>query len=263
MDSVRAWPAVGLMAALALLSSCGPREQAAPPEPAAPPQTAPTPPPTPPVVGRAELLAAVAAAASAVAAGDPPPAAAGALAGRRFALRLPFGCFGPSPDAAAGYAYDATKQVLKLSARPEPWTDADWARELAGTPSTEAIEGFWIRRPWMAAEACPKAAPAPMIAPAPETVGLAQVFEEGGSRLQRRAGRPYEATEKLETEPPPGQGGFRLALEGRVAAPAAGGGPIRCRAAHPDTPPLCLVLVDIDRVAFEDAAGRQLAEWRN
>lgn len=263
MDSVRAWRTAGLAAAVALLSSCGPREQAAAPAPAtAPPQTAPVPPSAPPVLGRAELLAAVAATASAVAAGDPPPAAASALAGRRFALRLPFGCFGPAPDATAGYAYDAGKQVLKLTARPEPWTEAPWARALVGTPQTEAIEGFWIRRPWMTGEACPAAAPSPMIAPAPETVGLAQVFEEGGSRLQRRAGRPYEATEKLEIAPPPGQGGFRLALEGRVAAPADGG-PIRCRAGHPDTPPLCLVRVDIDRVAFEDAAGRQFAEWRN
>ena len=209
------------------------------------------------------------ASAASAAAGGSPTEAEARLAGRRFALRLPFGCLGPQPEAGAGYAYDPPRKTLKVRVRPEAWTDAPWARSLVGTPQTEAIEGFWVRRPWLLAEACPSAAGDQAAvtaeespAASPETVGLARVFEAGGSRLLRRAGRDFEATERvLDGEAPPGQGGFRLVLEGRIGA--AAGGPIRCQADHPDVRPVCLVIVDIDRVAFEDADGRQLAEWRD
>uniref|UniRef100_UPI0035B48C5A hypothetical protein n=1 Tax=Phenylobacterium sp. TaxID=1871053 RepID=UPI0035B48C5A len=201
------------------------------------------------------------AAAAAAAAGGAYPQEAAALGGRRFALRLPFGCAGPTPEAASGWSYDAGRQALKITVRPETWTDAPWARELAGTPETELIDGFWLRRPWMTTEACPApAVAAPGAAPAEETVALVRVFEAGSSRVTRRGGRAYEVTEKVPPEPPPGEGGFRLVLEGRIAAPEDGR-PIRCRSLHPDRRPLCLVLVDVDRVAFEAAGGRQFAEW--
>jgi hypothetical protein len=285
MDFIRARKcalAAGLVAALA---GCSPRQEAAAPAPAAAPPApppAPVTPPTPPSLGRGELLGVVDAAAAATAAGGAYPERAAALAGRRFALRLPFGCAGPEADARSGWTYNAEREVLKISVQPQIWTETPWVRDLVGTEATEAIEGFWLRRPWMTAETCPpreaappaepaapaqpqaKPAPAPepepAIAPAPETVGLARVFQEGGSRLPRRGGRAYEVTEKLPPEPPPGQGGFRLVLEGRIGAPEDGR-PIRCRSVHPDRRPVCLVLVEVDRVAVEAADGRQVAEW--
>jgi hypothetical protein len=283
MDFIRLRRRASVAAVLALAMGCSPKQEPAPPPPAesAPP---PAPPPAPPVLGRADLLEAVAQAASAAALGAPAPEGATALAGRRFALRLPFGCFGPTADANAGYAYDAEKQTLKVTVKPESWTDAGWARALVGTPQTEAIEGFWIRRPWIRSEACPAApaappagaappeapsakvdrsptpAPPPARPATPERIGIARVFEAGGSRLPRRGGRAYEVTEKAPQEPTPGRGGFRLLIEGRIAQPEAGG-PVRCRVVSPEQPPVCLILADIDRVAVEAADGRQLAEW--
>jgi hypothetical protein len=251
--------ASALALAVALASAACTREtpaEATAPAPA--PTTVPLAPPPP--LGRADLLAAVAQAASAAAAGAPAPEAATGLAGRRFSLRLPFGCAGPQSDAWAGFEYDAGRETLRLSARPETWTDQPWVRTLVATDGTEAIEGFWIRRPWMLMEGCPAVAPLADAAQGDETLGLVQVFDADGSRLARRSGRAYQATEKMSAEPRPGQGGFRLALEGRVAATELRG-PIRCLAASADQRPVCLVMVEIDRVAFEDASGRRIAEW--
>ncbi len=211
------------------------------------------------MLGRAELLGVVAEAASAAAAGSPVPAAAAGLGGRRFTLRLPFGCFGPAPESGAGYVHDPEKGTLKVTVRPEAWTDAPWASDLVGSAETESIEGFWLRRPWLTAEACPATRGEAAVESSPETVGLARVFQEGGSRLPRRGGRAYEVTEKVAQGDSPVDG-FRLVLQGRIAAPAEGA-PVRCRSEHPDRRPLCLVIVEVDSVALEDARGRRLGEW--
>jgi hypothetical protein len=247
------------------LAACQPRERSTPaPEPAPKPPAVPVLPVPPPALGRAELLRAVAEAADASAAGREYPQGARQLEGRRFALRLPFGCGGPSASAEPrlGYELDARRGTLRLAARPEVWTDAGWARALVGGGDVESIEGFWLSRPWTSSEACP---PLPAVAaapPTPETVGLAQTFAEGGSRLLRRGDRPYEATVKLEEGQPPAAGGFRLALEGRIVA-GADGRTVACLSGHPDQRPVCLVRVELDRVAFEDPAGATLAEWKS
>ena len=246
------------------LAACSPREQPAPaPKPKAPAAPAVPAPPAP--LSRAELLDVVAEAAAARAAGAEYPEAARRLDGRRFALRLPFGCQGPTTgdEPRLGYIVDAKRGTLRLTARPENWTDAGWARALVGGADVESIEGFWVSRPWMIAETCP---PLPAVAvpnpPSPETVGLAQTFAEGGSRLLRRGDRPYETTLKLPDARPPAWGGFRLVLEGRVVA-GADGRTSACLSEHPDRRPVCLVRTELDRVAFEDASGATLAEWRS
>lgn len=260
---VRNWRAflpAGLLATL--IAACSPRSDEPPPAPARPPAAAPAIPAPPPPLGRAELLAAVARAADAAAGGASYPQAAADLAGRRFALRLPFGCQGPGrDDLGLGYTLDPQGRVVRLTARPQVWTDAPWARALVGGPRTEAIEGFWVRRPWLTGEACPSPALAggPPPALSAETVGVVQAFEVGGSRLLRRGDRPYEVARKLDEGEVPGVGGFRLALEGRIG----GERPIRCASEHPDRRPVCLVVVELDRVAFEDAGGQTLAEWRS
>src|SRR5690606_34571872 len=88
-----------------------------------------------------------------------------------------------------------------------------------GAEPWDAVEGFWIPRPWSQADTCvtapgpvapasvasgpttpaavaaPEAdAPAPDASPTPSperTAGLAAVFETGGSRLGRRQGQAY------------------------------------------------------------------------
>ena len=55
--------------------------------------------------------------------------------------------------------------------------------------------------------------------------------------------------------------GYRLVLEGRMGA-FADGRAVRCRAAGPDQRPICIGAAQLDRVAFEDAQGAVLSEWR-
>jgi hypothetical protein len=248
---------------LAVLCACSRQEPAAPKVAPTPPAVAPEPVRLPPpTLGRAQILAAIAEAASAAATGAPAGEEVARLAGRRFVLRLPFGCAGTSAGEASGWSYDPGTQALKLSVRPEAWTDAPWARQLFAGPKVEAIEGFWVKRPWIMTEACPAAMP-PNAAPSaatPESVGLAQVFEAGDSRLQRRNGQAYSVTEKAGPDELPGASGFRLVLEGRVAASSAGP-PVRCHSADPGQRPLCLLQIDLEKVAIEDARGRRFGEW--
>jgi hypothetical protein len=247
----------------ASVAGCSPKPKdtpAPPPAPAAEPALSlPVP---PPAIERAELLAIIGQAASAFAQGQTAPRTVLDLVGRRFSVRLPFGCLGPGGDGPASYAYDAGKTSLKLTARPQTWTKDETVRALVAGPTTETIEGFWIPRPWIAEGACPALRPQPIPvppapAPFPHTVGLVSTFEAKDSRLQQRGARPYEVVRKAETPP---AGAFHLILEGRIVEGPTG--PVVCRSDDPDHPPLCLLRVEFDRVAIEDATGEVLGEWR-
>ena len=267
--------AVALAATALLLSGCQ-REAAVTAPPIAPPPAETAEPPVPPVppaptLVRAGLLQAMDAAASAYAAGQD---SAGSLTGRRFVVREAFGCAGASPppvEAAPGnglaaWSWGPRRESLRLTLAPGDWTDSPL---LAGSAdSWEAAEGFWISRPWLRADGCPgiegdPLASGPVAAPSPQSVGLAAVFEEDGSRLGRRNGRAYEFTVRGESDQAPAApaGGYRLVLEGRLAA-FADGRALRCRAASADQRPVCIAAVHLDRVAFETADRRTLSEWR-
>lgn len=240
------------------------------PVPAAEPAAEPPPPRLPaitPPLGRSDLLAATAAAADAYASGRSAVPTNAELVGRSFEIRIPFGCYGASPDESAAslrWNYDAEDKALRINATPEVWTDIPWVRALAGEQA-EVVEGFWLPRPWSNAESCPtpEARMAlPPILPAPQqTVGLAQVFETGGSRVHRRDGKPYRTVEKVEPEALQATEGFRLVLSGRVGA-LPNGQPVGCHSAGAELQPVCLVVVEFDRVAIENpSSGEQLAEW--
>lgn len=243
-------------------SSAAPSCPAAAPEPKAPRLPAITPP-----LGRRDLLAAAAAAADAYAAGDAATTANAELVGRRFEIRIPFGCYGASPEEAAAplrWNYDADAKALRISAAPEAWTDIPWLRVLVGN-EVEAVEGFWIPRPWSNSEACPtpeaRMALPPILPMPQQTVGLAQLFEAGGSRVHRRDGEPYRTVEKVELEALQATEGFRLVLSGRVGA-LPNGQPVGCHGAGAELRPVCLIAVEFDRVAIENPiSGEQLAEW--
>lgn len=202
-------------------------------------------------------------AAEAFATGQPNPPELAKLAGRRFEVRLPFGCHGPAPaDAPLGYAWEPKARKLTLRAMPQTWTAAQPIRALLGSPATEAIEGFWLSRPWIHSADCP-AQPAGVAgaagAAAPQTVGLAQVFDKGGSRLLRRNGRAYEATRRLEDDQAPPANGYRLVLAGRIVD--HDGSAIRCRSDGADQRPICFVLVELDHVSLETPEGAAVADW--
>jgi hypothetical protein len=222
-----------------------------------------------PTLDRASLLQAMDLAASAFAAGQDVGGAS--LAGRRFVVRQAFGCGGPAPSSAQAntseglpaLTWSEGRQSLKLSLAPGDWSQSAL---IAGDAETwEAAEGFWLARPWLRAEGCPAAQGGPLAQSqaSPQSMGLAAVFNEGGSRTGRRNGRAYEFTVRGEGDQPPvaPAQGYRLVLEGRMAA-FADGRAVRCRASGPDQRPICIGAVQLDRVAFEDAEGKMLSEWR-
>lgn len=259
--ALRPWPIAA--AAFLALAACD-RQVATPPIPA-PTPAAPPPTPLQPLVDRSELLRALDTAASAFAAGQSNDGAD--LVGRRFTVRQAFGCAGPAPTGAArpaglaSWTWGPGNRTIELTLQP-----ADWTAELAPSQgeAAEAVEGFWLARPWMRTDACPDvAAPSPAAAePARQTAGLASVFEQGGSRVGRRDGRAFSHTLRGEDGPLAAPtSGYRLVIEGRFTA-FSGGSAVRCRAGGPDERPVCLAAATIDHVLFETAEGQQLSEWR-
>lgn len=276
------------------LAQCDRRERE--PAPEAPQVTAPVAPlGQVTAMNRGELVNTLARAASAYAAGE--TEAGEPLNGRRFAVRLPFGCQGAgetSMTLAPGLAYwrraNSTRDI-ELILEPADWLASPVLD--GGAALNEAwsgVEGFWIARPWLALETCPPIReasappqvvvadddaetsgvgvappPLPTIALAdPLTSGLAAYTPLGGSRVGRREGQPYVYVVRGEAEAPAQrpERGWRVLLEGRIGT-FPDGRSIRCRAASRDQRPVCIAAVQVDKVAFEDASsGRQLAEWR-
>lgn len=245
------------------------REAPPPAPPAAVPATLPALPEALAPLGRAEIIEAAAAAASAHAAGQPPPPGHADLVGRRFVLRLPFGCQGPVGAASSApmrAEFDPASSTLRLHARAEVWTAERWVRSIVGARDVEAIDGFWVDRPWIRSDACPEARSpldaAGLVTPSPQTLALAELFEAGSSRVLRRDGRPYEAIKKVTAAEVAERRGFNLVLEGDIAD-AAEGRPIGCLSESPDQRPVCLVAVRLDRVALEDRRSKEVyAQWR-
>ncbi|CAM4182239.1 hypothetical protein NOLU111490_11640 [Novosphingobium lubricantis] len=233
---------------------------------------------------RAAILGLVSAAADATAAGQPLPPAGRPAVNRTFELRLPFGCAGPGSawgSANGGmWTYDPAMRTLRISVQAQRLGSDPRFADLAGKQPFDAIEGFWLERPWTSAESCP-AVPVGVAsepAPAPQTLALAQFFAADAPRTLQRAGRPYAYTGRFRDDgalpalpgikpsgtvgaPPPGASGFRLRLIGRIAG-FADGQPVHCTMTDPARPPLCALAVDFASVAIEDpASGTTLAEW--
>lgn len=245
-----------------------------PPAPVAPPVAAPAPAPPPePVLsgllGRADLIALAAEAADAAAAGREPGPDIARADGRRFELRLPFGCTGPAGgDAAAPmrWRYDSKAEALRISVDPVAWTATDWWPADSAN-GVEAIEGFWVARPWTSSEACPEEGDPLAAAGEPETppgrtLAVGQLFSAGGGRGGRRNGKPYQAVVRIAEDQLDASAGFRLRISGRIAR-AGDVGPVHCRQpAGPEQRPVCLVIVVMDEVAVENpASGETLATW--
>ncbi len=279
---------IALAAALPLLASCQ-----KPSEPAAPEAPAPA---TPTVVldstlNRAALLAALSEARTATADGRPRDAA---LSGRTVSVRLPFGCDGAGSTEQAQPGLPTLARgddgSLMLRVLPEDLAASDLVvttgADGAATPSPwEAVEGFWIARPWSGLDACRPGEPALMAVQTAEeteaedelkvgdiaspagterTSGLAAVFETGGSRLGRRQGQAYVHVIRGDkgVDPTPAPGGYALRLEGRLTA-FADGKAVHCVQKDAESRPVCVAALRLDRLAFEDGAtGALLSEWR-
>lgn len=240
----------------------------APPVIAPAPAPVPDPSPTSAVLGRADLIELAAAAADAAAAGRAPGPEVARADGRRFELRLPFGCNGPAEQdstAPMRWRYDADSNALRVVVEPVTWAASDW---FAAADGVEAVEGFWIARPWTTSEACPPGGERPVptdINPVTlpgQTLAVGQVFFSGGARGGRRGDDPYQTVVRIPEEELDASQGFRLRLNGRISR-ARNAGPVSCRQpAGSEQRPICLVSVELNEVAIENpATGETLATW--
>jgi len=290
MKSIRDLPVARLAMASVMalgLAQCDrdPREQ---PVDAEPIVETPVPEPeiaTPATLDRSAFLGAISRAGSAYSIGTtasgPDP-----LVGRTFAIRLPFGCGRPRPAAASmppgaesaarspdaglpSLTWGPESETLRLSLTPDEWSDTALITSSGAGDRWEAVEGFWLSRPWLGSETCPQRIDRDPLGGGTgqadaQTVGLASVHETGSSRLGRRDGQAYRFTLRGEDDraPVPSPMGYRVVLEGRFAS-FPDGRAIRCRAASIDQRPVCIAAVQLDRVAFEDgSSGTVLSEWR-
>ena len=283
------------LAVCILLAACEPSSEKAAPEDS-PANTVMVPQPEPPLE-RAELMFAVARAASAAAAGVDDSVDQRALDGRRFELRIRFGCRGSSPDlqeAMFGWALDRESGTFRIKATPTISFDQEVVQQIAGE-EFEAAEGFWIPRPWLLDPACPAATDLqppsvesaeesepppsgeglngdPLVPdedaqetrspqPASPMVGIAEFFRETDSRTRRRGMQPYETVKTLEAGQSIGSQGFNLVLSGRLRALPTQQ-VIACASRGPDSRPACIVSARVDRVRLERPDTRELlAEW--
>ena len=151
----------------------------------------------------------------------------------------------------------------------------------------EAIEGFWIRRPWLLEAACPAAPARPepsdasspsidedesvpaleereegdqSLSPPIQRIGIAHFYTANDSRTLRREHRAYQATRKLAADEEPSSDGYDLVLSGRLSR-MPDGRIIVCAGRNPSRPPTCIVSVTFDRVALRRPDGALVAEW--
>lgn len=232
-----------------------------------------------PPFNRTRLLLTVARAASAHSAGMNDPALQRSLDGKQFEIRIRFGCEGQGPSGDYGWSVDPDGQTLRLRVIPTLSLDNDVSKIVADE-GTEAVEGFWLPRPWLLQPACPSGedmietgpqngvradaksnAPPADTTPAVQRIGIAQFFSSEDSRTRQRIGRPFEAVTQLEEGEQVGSQGFDLVLSGRLRA-RRDGRVILCVGPGRDRPPDCIVSAAVDRVRIESPEDKRvMAEW--
>lgn len=258
-----------------------------------------------PAIDRKGLLDAVRDAASAHSSGVDDSASQSALDGRRFAIRIPFGCrsfLGGAVEQSFNIARRPDGKSYEIFAAPNLSANEigiapnakDENEENSADEAIEAVEGFWIPRPWMLAGRCPlDKMPTPVIGDEPETtkaakakdaendeavgqaqggiavqveyrtVGIAQFFTAADSRVSRRMGRSYSKIAAINDKNGFPANGLTLLLEGKLRAWPSGE-VILCQGDGRNSPPSCVAGAYIDRVAFENPGdGSIIAEWRN
>jgi len=191
------------------------------------------------------------------------PAVEDMLDGRRFVIRIPFGCGDITGDEERAYGarYTVEDRTLRIRVLPQDWTSLPWVAAELARHEADGAEGFWIPRPWTQGEMCPSGKGDP--ADPSSSLGIVQVFDSDSSRVGQRRGRPLEATVQLDPEEADLGKGLRLVIEGRVARWPMGRETVLCRAEQLYKRPVCLVGAKLDTVSVENASnGDRLADWR-
>lgn len=224
-------------------------------------------------LGRADLVELADLASDALVTGAALPDRVREAVGRRFELAMPFGCAGPASvdsQAPLRWRYDQEDETLRLHVAVTRWSATDW--RLDDNDGIEAIEGFWIARPWTSSAECPRRlaeddTPATGSGGSEErTLAVAQFLAGDVRREALREGRPFEAVLRVQQSEFAAPRGFRLVLSGRIdRVPAAGGqgGPVRCvQPGGSDQRPICVVAVTLGEVRIENSADSEvLASW--
>jgi hypothetical protein len=272
-----------LLAGAGVMAGCqqdrGDQPRAAPTTEAAAPPAVPLPIAEPPL-DREALLLAVARAASATAGGPSDAAEQPTLDGKRFELRSRFGCAGPTDDGdePQSWRFDDKRRVLRIRVVPNLTEKSPLVGALLGG-AYEAVEGFWIGRPWLLVAACPPTSVAPPASEASEAgepsgdssgsaaavpehrVGIARFFTATDARTHRRDRRAYQVTQTLATDEAPSSAGYDLVISGRLRR-LSDGRVITCRQPNADTRPSCVISAVFDNVAVLRADnGEPVAEW--
>ncbi len=235
-----------------------------------------------PALDREGLLLAGIRAASAAASGEDDQESQRRLEGRRFDLRLRFGCPGDA-SAQAGTrqaTFDRGRRAIRFRITPDITAAAPLLASL-GFGDMEAAKGFWIRRPWLLVPACPAVPPPDAAAtslspdgphddasppPASATaaaprLGIVQTFTASDARTHFNDKRFYEATIVLKAGAEPSAKGYDLVLSGRLQRMSAGK-VIVCRDEGPHAPPACLVSAVFDQITLIRAdTGEVLSQW--
>ena len=229
-------------------------------QPAAPvPVAVPETPMAEVTLGRADILRMASLAADAASGGTP---VEDTMDGRRFMIRIPFGCGPKSNDNRDRSAtYTVADETLRVRIQPQDWTDLPWVASEVSRRGAVGAEGFWVPRPWTAAETCPPDAVEPT--DPSSNLGIAMIFDANSSRVGQRRGRALEATVQVDAEEADFSKGFRLVVEGRVVQWPGGRETVLCRSANAYERPVCLVGTRLDGVSIENASnGERLADWR-
>ena len=216
-------------------------------------------------LARRDLLLAVADAASDYTIGRADPERQRELDGQAFVFRMRI-CDGPEPGVVR--SYDEKTQVLRMEVQADLRQTAPVIGRIVDKTQYEAVEGFWVARPWLLEAGCPKTVPAgpaegetampPMENSTSSRVGIVQFFKEDDARSGRRGERSYEVTRKLDEGEEAGP--IDLVLTGRLRA-LAGGKVISCTGSGAQSPPICVVSARIDQLRLELPSGESLAEW--
>ncbi|WP_141395884.1 hypothetical protein [Sphingomonas spermidinifaciens] len=171
-----------------------------------------------------------------------------------------------------GWRYDAEQKTLRVSVRPVVWQPGDWSTRPATTEAderddAEAVEGYWVPRPWTSSETCPPRRQATItgaeaVTLPGQTLALAQFFDASDSRQARRGDKPFESVTRVAPEDVQAERGFHLRISGRVAE-TPDGSPIACRQpAGSEQRPICVIAVKIDEVAIINPVREEtLATW--
>lgn len=233
----------------------------------------PTPEPTPErarILGRADLAELAFLASDSLASGQPIPESVSEAGNRRFELVLPFGCSGPAGEGSSArlrWRYDEEAEALRIHVAPNSWDAGDWG--MAGRSGVEAIEGFWIARPWSSSDDCPSRSGQtmatgiePLTLPG-QTLAVAQFFTADARRAALRDGRAFETVKRIPREEFDASRGFRVRLSGRIGGVPGADAPVRCiQPGGMDQRPICAIAVTLDEVRIENPIDEEvLASW--